>query len=244
VLATLLPVGVLAVTRASGGGTVEAQAAFMLAGGAALLVDRRHLAAVRRVRHESTLRQDLPRRSGHDLPVRVAARTAAGCAVLLALLLALTDGYVTRAATTAALGCAMAAAVWWLVSWSARGDDPAPTAGDVAAPVALLSPVSQNPSRERRRLDTCGFGVVSRGCEHRLVDAAAPRIAALPPDHRVDWWRMSEAVPVVDGTVPFTLIAPALDRHPRLLVQVGDAVTGVLDRELVAASAAMAFGGG
>jgi hypothetical protein len=125
------------------------------------------------------------------------------------------------------------AAVWWVISrvtHPAATRDRAPMVAELAAPVVPLSELASDPATQRRRLDEVRFGVVSRGCEHRLVDAASEEFADLPADRRIDWWRISQSVPVVNGAVPITLIEPALDAHARVLVQVGDVVTGVLVR--------------
>jgi hypothetical protein len=125
------------------------------------------------------------------------------------------------------------AAVWWVsarITQPAATRDREPTVAELAAEVVSLSELSSDPATERRRLDAVGFGVVSRGSEHRLVDATSHQVAELPADRRVDWWRISESVPVVNGAVPITLVKPALDVHARVLVQVGDVVTGVLVR--------------
>lgn len=293
-LATLLPVAVVAATRASGAGVAEAQLAFVLSGGTALIVDSSHLTAARLARSAvaSGSGSGCPETGRmHTSPVRAAGLTAAGCAALTALLIPLSDGDVSRAAGSAALASGLLAAgllapalpesrdgardvlwrllmvmvasaavatsplglvlaatavVLWLASLTTHGPldgDRSPTAADLATPVVLLSAISPDPARERRRLDEHRFGVVSRGCEHRLADSTSPRLAALPADCRIDWWRASETVPVVNGAVAFALIEPALDHHPRLLVQVGDVVTGVLDRDIVAARPAEPVGG-
>jgi hypothetical protein len=51
----------------------------------------------------------------------------------------------------------------------------------------------------------------------------------------MDLWHVAEEVPVVNGSYPFSFIEPALARHGRLLVQVGDLIVGVLDHDLVQA---------
>jgi hypothetical protein len=137
------------------------------------------------------------------------------------------------ATSTVAWPLLAGAAVWWVISRITRPAatrDHAPTVAQLAAAVVPLSELASDPATERRRLDDVRFGVVSRGCEHRLVDAASQEVADLPADRRIDWWRISESVPVVNGAMPITLIEPALDAHTRVLVQVGDVVTGVLVR--------------
>lgn len=139
-------------------------------------------------------------------------------------------------APTRAVALAGGAGAWWCGDWIRgrfAGQDEGPTTADTAAPAVVLP--AETPSNDPlRQLHGFRFGVISRGCEHRLVDAGTLP-PGLPAGAPMDLWHVAEEVPVVNGSYPFSFIEPALARHGRLLVQVGDLIVGVLDHDLVQA---------